>query len=525
MLVLFCAACGKKEPEGGEGPLSAPEAGKELSVAVSLEPEEGFDPTVSWGNHEVFLFQSSLLTYGLDMNLTGELAESYSVDSTGRVYTLTLRRDAVFSDGEPFTAEDVVFTFKKAAQTSTFIDYAALEDVRADGDHQVIFTLNRVEATFPNLLARQGIVPAHAYNEETYPENPIGTGPYMLKQWDRGQQVITERNPYYFRNTPYFEKITFVFLSEDAALAAAKAGAVDIAMTTPVLATVEVPGMRLEAYKAADIRGIGFPVLKRGAVKRTDGAVVGNDVTSDVAIRRALNYAVDRRAIVEYVLNGHGQVQYTENGGLAWENPEAHIADNDLEEARRILEAAGWVDADGDGVREKNGLRAEFSVLYPSSDGTRQAVAVVFADMVKSLGIRVNAEGLSWDQLFLRWYEEPAVLGTGQPSPLTGYKLYASRYAGTGYDNTSYYSNSAVDAYFEQAMNAAADTTYSFWKKAQWDGVTGTSARGDAVFVWLLSVDHLYYVKDNLFIGEQRLHGHGTQWQIVLNIEDWKWME
>ncbi|MDR1306482.1 MAG: ABC transporter substrate-binding protein [Treponema sp.] len=525
LLALFLAACGGKNSPAGEGGQSPVQDRKDLSVALSLEPEEGFDPTVSWGNHEIFVFQSTLLKYGLDMNLTGELAESYSVDSTGKVYTFVLRKDVTFSDGEPFTAEDVVFTLKKAAQTSTFIDYTAMEDVRADGDYQVIITLNKVESTFPNSIARQGIVPAHAYNEDTYPREPTGTGPYVLKQWDRGQQVITQRNPHYFRNTPYFEKITFVFLSEDAALAAAKAGTVDIAMTTPVLATAQIPGMRLEAYKASDARGIGFPVLKRGAVTRTDGAVVGNDVTSDAAIRRALNYAVDRQALVDHVLNGFGQRQYTESDNLAWGNPEALIADNNLEEAGKILDAAGWIDVDGDGIREKNGLKAEFTVLYPSVDGTRQAIAVVFADMAKPLGIKVHVEGLSWDQLFRRWYEDASVLGTGQLSPMTGYRLYSSRYAGIGYDNTSYYSNPMVDTYFDQAMDAAADTTYSFWKKAQWDGAFGTSVKGDAVFVWLLSVDHLYYVNENLFIGEQRLHGHGTQWQIVHSIEDWKWTE
>jgi peptide/nickel transport system substrate-binding protein len=521
LLAFFLAACGGKDRVQET---AAPDR-KELSVALSLEPEEGFDPTVSWGNHEIFVFQSTLLKYGMDMNLEGELAKSYSVDSTGKVYTFELRDDVKFSDGEAFTAEDVIFTLKKAAQTSTFIDYTAMEDVRADGDYRVIVTLNRVESTFPNEIVRQGIVPAHAYNEDTYPREPLGTGPYVLKQWDRGQQVITERNPYYFKNTPYFEKITFAFLSEDAALAAAKSGTVDIAMTTPVLATAQIPGMRLEAYKASDARGISFPFLKRGAAAREDGLAVGNDVTSDAAIRRAVNYGVDRQAIVEHVLNGFGQKQYTESDNLAWENPGAFIADNDPEEARRILDAAGWIDTDGDGIREKNGRKAEFTVLYPAVDGTRQAIAVVFADMVKPLGIKVNVEGLSWSQLFLRWYEDPWVVGTGQLSPLTGYKLYASRYAGSGSNNASYYSNPAVDGYFEQALAAFTDTTYEFWKKAQWDGATGTSVKGDAVCIWFLSVDHLYYINEKLFIGEQRLHGHGTQWQIVHSIENWKWAE
>lgn len=497
---------------------------KELFVSLGGEPGDGFDPTVRWGNHDTLLFQSSLLIYDLKMNLKGDLAEGYTVSEDGLTYTFQLRDDVKFSDGQPFTAKDVVFTFEKAAKSNTFIDYSNLAAVRADGDFKVIFTLNETQSIFPHLVMRQGIVPAYFYNEDTYSENPVGTGPFKLVQWDRGQQVIAVRNPYYYGQQPYFEKVTFAFLSEDASLAAAKAGTVDAIMTTPILAAGEIPGMDLYAIKAMDARGICFPTVPAGAVTREDGKLVGNDVTSDIAIRKAVNLALNRQMLLEGVLNGYGGKAYTECDGAPWSNPDAVFTDHDIEQAIEILEAAGWIGVDEDGIREKNGIKAEFKIIYPASDSTRQALAIVAADMLKPAGINAQPEGHSWDEIFAVLYNNPFVFGTGEMNPMVSYKQYSTYYAGVGSNNTMYYSNPMTDSYFAKALTAAdQETANDFWRNAQWDGTTGTAMYGEAAMAWMVNLDHLYYVNENLDIGNQRMHGHGTTWQFVRNIEEWKW--
>jgi peptide/nickel transport system substrate-binding protein len=295
-------------------------------------------------------------------------------------------------------------------------------------------------------------------------------------------------------------------------------------MTTPVLATGNIPGMELHAFAAADARGIAFPTLPKDSVKRDDGQPVGNDVTSDIAIRKAANIALDRQMLLNGVLNGYGAKAYTECDSLPWGSPDAAFKDNDIPGAIRILEEAGWVDVDGDGVREKNGLRAAFKVVYPSTDSTRQALAVAASDMLKPIGIEARPEGHSWDEIFTMLYDHPFVFGIGEMNPTVSYKQYSSNFAGMGTNNTMYYSNSVTDDYFARALRAVdQDEANDLWQKAQWDGVTGTSLNGESPMAWLVNLDHLYYINEKLDVGTQRIHGHGTTWQLARNIETWKW--
>src|SRR5699024_10258414 len=129
-----------------------------------------------------------------------------------------------------------------------------------------------------------------------YNENPIGSGPYQLVQWDKGQQLIVEENPHYYGDTSYFKKLTFLFPDEDAAFAAAQAGEVDVVAITPSFADHDVEGMKRIALDTVDNRGIVLPFVESGET-RDDGAPIGNDVTSDIAIRKAIDIGVDREAL------------------------------------------------------------------------------------------------------------------------------------------------------------------------------------------------------------------------------------
>ena len=179
----------------------------------------------------------------------------------------------------------------------------------------VEFHLKHANSTFIHSLLTLGIIPSHTYGDN-YAENPIGSGPYKLVQWDKGQQIIIEINPDYYGKKPFFKKITFLFLNEDAAFAAAKAGQVDMAYIPASFSKTQIPGMRLEAIQSVDNRGIMFPYVASGD-KTMDGRAIGNDVTADIAIRKAINTAIDRQALVEGVLEGHGTPGYSAADGLA----------------------------------------------------------------------------------------------------------------------------------------------------------------------------------------------------------------
>ncbi|KXH87109.1 ABC transporter substrate-binding protein [Sporosarcina sp. HYO08] len=525
MLAIVLAGCSSKSnpaKESKDQDNSKPK--DELVLSFGSEPATGFDPTTGWGRYGSPLFQSTLLKRDDDLKIVNDLATDYEVSEDGKVWTVVIRDDVKFSDGEPLTAEDVKFTFETAAENGSVVDLNVIEKIEVVNDTTIQFTLKEVQSTFVNSLVATGIVPKHAYTKD-YAENPIGSGPFQFVQWDKGQQLIVEANPNYYGKEPYFKKITFLFLSEDAGLAAAKAGTVDFVAVPAAFADTKVPGMTLKSVKTVDNRGIVFPYVPSGE-QTEDGLPIGNDVTADPAIRQAINIALDRQALVDGVLGGYGSPAYTSVDGLPWWNPDTVIEDGDLEAARKLLEDAGWKDIDGDGILEKDNLKAEFSLYYTADDAVRQSLTIAVADMLKPLGISVKVEGASWDVIAQKMFSEPVLMGWGSHDPHEMYNIYGGANAGVDWYNTGYYKNETVDDYFAKALQARSEEeALEFWKKAQWDGTTGLSAKGDAPWAWLVNIDHLYFVKDGLDIGKQRIHVHGHGWPATDNIADWKWSQ
>ena len=231
-----------------------------------------------------------------------------------------------------------------------------------------------------------------------------------------------------------------------------QAGQVDVAYTTPELADQDIPNMELVALESIDNRGIVLPyVSKQG--KNQLGFEVGNNVTSDIASRRALSYGIDREVLVEEVLNGYGS--------------------------------------------------------SPTGE---------------ELGIKINIEGTSWDIIAQDMYKDAVLMGWGAQNPLETYLLYHRDNMGRDYYNPENFSHERVDYYIDQAMSARdLEESYQYWKKVQWDGETGVATQGECPWVWLVNVDHLYFVREGLDIGKQKIHPHGHAWPLVANLKDWKW--
>lgn len=493
----------------------------DLVLAIGSEPDGGFDPCTGWGRYGNPLFQSTLIDTDKDMGITYDLATEYVISEDGLTWTFKLREDAYFTDGQLLTAEDIVFTFETAKDSGSIVDLTNMESIRALDKFNVEFKLLKPDLSFTYTVVATGIVPKHVYGPN-YGENPIGSGPYILAQWDKGQQVVMLANENYYGIKPDIGKVTILFLSEDAALAAAKAGQLDVAATTPDLANQEIPNMQLKRLESIDNRGLVLPYLKEQG-KNINGYDLGNNVTSDIAIRRALSYGIDRQTLVDDVLNGYGRPAYTECDGMPWANP-ASVVEHDIDKAKRILEDAGWIDPGNDGIREKDGLRAEFNLLYSASDSTRQALSAASSLQAEELGIKINIEGSSWDIIDQKMYKDAVMMGWGAQNPLETYLLYHSDNMGKDYYNPENFSNNKVDEYIDMAMSSKdLKESYGYWQKVQWDGSSGVSTEGESPWVWLVNVDHLYYVREGLDIGDQKIHPHGHAWPLVANLKEWKW--
>ncbi len=511
-----CGGGENDETQGG-GARSSDEV--VIAMPTGAEPEAGFDPCFGWGAaehaHEP-LIQSTLLVTDKELGVGYDLAKDYQISPDGMTWTVTIRDDVRFTDGQPLTAKDVAFTYEKVKETTSINDLTMMRSCEAPNDTTVLFHMNQPNSTFAYTMAIVGILPEHAYTAD-YGQQPIGSGRYKLEQWDKGQQVIFTANEDYYGEAPKMKKVTFLFMSEDAALAAAKAGTVDMAYTAATLSDQKVEGMHLEAYRSVDNRGISMPTGKPGG-KTKEGFDSGNAVTSDLAIRRALAYGLNREEMAEVVLNGHGTAAYSVCDGLPWYNPASEIS-FDLKKALGILEEGGWK-AGADGVREKDGVKAKFTLLYPTGDSVRQAIAAETANLAKELGIEIEIEGAGWDDLDARVNSTPMLYGWGANNPMEIYNLYRSGAAA----NPTGYANAVLDGYMDQALAATdVERSYELWKKAQWDGETGITPEGDYPWVWLLNIDHLYFVKDGLKVAKQKIHPHGTGWAVANNVDQWTW--
>lgn len=514
IIILTLSGCGVNKLESNEE--------NELIMAIGSEPEEGFDPCNGWGRYGSPLFQSTLIDTDHNMDIVYDLATEYAISNDGIIWTFKLRDDAYFTDGEKVKAEDVVFTFETAKNSGSIVDLTNMESISSISDTEVEFKLKKPDSSFVYTIAATGIVPKHVYGPN-YGDNPMGSGPFILVQWDKGQQIIMKANEDYYGKVPEIKKITILFMEEDTAFAAAKSGQLDVAITNANLAGKEINGMDLIAIKTIDNRGLTLPYLKDEGKTDENGNKIGNNVTSDISIRRALSYGIDREKLVNDVINGYGRPAYTECDGMPWANSEA-IVEYNLNKAKTILEEAGWIDSDRDGVREKEGVKAEFNLLYSSSDSTRQALAMAVALQAEELGIKINVEGTSWDIISKRMYSEAVLMGWGAQNPNETYLLYHSDNMGKDYYNPEYFSNDTVDRYIDSAMSTLdINESMEYWKKVQWDGQTGLSTRGECPWVWLVNVDHLYYIREGLDIGTQKIHPHGHAWPLVANLKHWKW--
>ena len=527
LVVSLLLGCGGESAERSGGSRDGD------SVVIALdpgsEPEAGFDPAYGWGAGEHVhepLIQSTLTVTNTDLTIGYDLATGYSVSEDGLTWQVTIRRDAKFTDGEPLTAEDVAFTYNTVKETSSVNDFTMLDHAEAADDTTVIFHMTRPFSIWPYTMAEVGILPEHAYDSATYGTEPVGSGRYILKQWDKGQQVILEANPDYYGEAPKMKQVTILFMEEDAAFLAAQSGQVDLAYTSATYSEEEVDGYTLAAYESVDNRGLNLPAVS--VTTDSEGRTVGNDFTSDVLVRRAINIGVDRQEMIDHVLNGYGSPAYSVCDQLPWYNEASEVA-YDPEGAAALLDEAGWALGE-DGVREKDGVQAKMNLLYSNGDSVRQALAADFADQMEELGIICTIEGVGWDTAYDRALSEPLLWGWGAHTPMELYNIYHTIEGNTvdGKDLAQYspYANETVDTYMDQALaESDLEEAYTLWQQAQWDGTTGVTQEGDIPWVWLVNIDHLYWVRDGLTVAEQKIHPHGHGWSIVNNVDQWKWEE
>ncbi|MCZ9346197.1 ABC transporter substrate-binding protein, partial [Streptomyces sp. TRM76130] len=460
-LAVGAGACSAPGGSGGDGKGGA----ESVVIGVASEPDT-LSPLLGYGkdgNSKIF---DGLLARGADLELKPALAKALpEIDDGGRTYTYTLREGVRFSDGKPLTAEDVVYTYETVLDPKTNntarSELDAVESVRADGDDQVVFTLKYPYAAFAARTVLP-VVPEHIAggqdpNTGSFNTEPVGTGPYTLAKWSRGEKLTFKANPDYWGGEPAVKSFTMAIIADDDVRATRlRSGDLDGAVLPPALAATFEGDDSRRTYdaKTYDFRAVTLPTA--------------GPVTGDRAIRRALDAAVDRRAMVDTILDGAGLPAY---GPLPTDDPwyaEDIARDQDLAKARRVLDQAGWKTAK-DGIRAKDGQRAAFTLYYPSGDKVRQDHALAYASDAKRAGIEVNVESATWEVIEPRMGRDAVLAGFGSVGdPDFGlYTLLHSSLAGDGFNNMARYDNPAVD----QALDTGRRSQDPDERRAAYDTV------------------------------------------------------
>ncbi|WP_432645658.1 ABC transporter substrate-binding protein [Methanobrevibacter sp.] len=482
-----------------------------LTVAAHsniAEPEAGFNPLTGWGcGHQNYnpLVQSCLFKTDKNGSIVPDLATDFSVSDDGKTWTVNVRNDVKFSDNSTFNAEDVAFTFNTAKETESELDLTNIKNVTVVNDTCVKFNLVESRSTFIYDLRYVGIVPSDSYDNSTYGENPIGTGPYVLDHWDKGQQVIFKINDNYYGDKPYFTQITLLFPKEATWLELAKSGEIDVVPVATSALNQTVDGYQFIEKSAGRAQGVSLPYLNDTGVVYNGTMKVGNNVTADKSIRKALNVGINRQDMCDEIFLGHASPEFTGVDTRDYANINAKLADGDVSKAKQILKDGGWSDTDGDGIVEKNGLKASFDLYYPPDYLDRQSMATVFAEQAKELGIEVNLVGADWDTIYQNLYHSAGLMQQTSPDPYKSiYQQYHSKEMDGFYMNPNLYNNSDSDKLMEEAMHtsdlAKADL---LWSQSALVNGGGWGPAGDAPWVWIANYKYNYFIKNGIDIGEQ----------------------
>lgn len=363
-------------------------------VIGSLEEPGNLSPLSALPHHfpehvPMTLMFDSLIQFLPDGNIAPRLAESWEVSSDGRTYIFKLNPRAKWWDGAQVTADDVKFTFEAALRPETQSSTEGLDQiasVEVVDPTTVRVTLKRVTPMFLVQGGSRGIVPRHLLEGQDlakgeFNRKPVGSGPYRFVSWTPGQSIVMEANRDYFLGAPAIDRVVFKILpDQNVVLTQLRAGEIQYALITPRdLAAVEkLPGIKLYENPTPRFFDIS-PKYDR-------------PYFSDVRVRQALLYGINRQGIVDKVLLGHGKVIESNVSPVSWAyNDKLPRRDYDPDRARQLLSEAGWQPGP-DGVRQKDGQRLAFTVLINSFDRTLEQALIVAQQDLKQIGVEMSLE-------------------------------------------------------------------------------------------------------------------------------------
>lgn len=343
--------------------------------------------------------------------------ENGAISPDHLTYTYRIRKNAKWHDGVPVTSADAEFSYRVMMDPDINVEsrqgWDVIERVETPDSHTVVFHLKEVYANFVgDCFYDESVLPKHLLEHELggdfqrsdFHRHPVGSGPFVLKEWQPGSHIVLEANRNYYGSGPFLEKIIVKFVPDGNALLmqleTGEIQAIDNAPNTLLAAIERLKGVRLYRNPALFLEHLDLNCE--------------NPILQDVRVRRALALATDRKEISEKIYRGVWEPAFGED------HPRSPYYDSSLEKlwplnldsARRILSSAGWRDEDGDGVREKNGERLKLKISSTTGNLDRERTELVLREQYSRIGVSLEIRNYHPSQLYASW-DEGGVLRRG----------------------------------------------------------------------------------------------------------------
>jgi peptide/nickel transport system substrate-binding protein len=425
------------------------------------------------------------------------LAESWEVSEDGLTWTFRLREGITWSDGDPVDSADFKFTYdaigSDLVETPRKSNLDGIASIEAPDPLTVVVTFAESRCDGLNNLGLP-ILPSHLYAADfsdimTSPlnENPtVSAGPLLFQSWTRDDNITMTRNESYWRGAPYMEgRIIRVIPDTGAQLAQLQNGELDTMALEPDQIATAQTFPNIEIYRFED-DGYDYIALNQANPENPqpgqdeNGNLIEQDphpVLSDVNVRKAIAHALDYQTIIDNVYLGQGyQIASNVLPAISWaHDPTIEPYAYDLEQAAALLEEAGWVDADGDGVREKEGQPLELTLLTNAGNTLREDLGALVQDQLNQIGFDVTFEAIDFGVLvetMLGQTFDMVIIGwTGTGTDPNDENLWATRFdtPGSGFNFVSYH-NPEMDELLTQGVTVpgcAPEERAPFYKEIQ----------------------------------------------------------
>ncbi len=430
--------------------------------------------TVVLGNVFERLFEYNVEVDKIDF--VPHLAEKMDISKDGLEVTIHLRDDIYFSDSQPVTADDVLFTYNTimdpgvdAANLRNYYDN--FESVEKIDDLTIKFTFRELYWKTLESMAVFEVLPEHIYKYDDPSEfnehrtNPVGSGPYVFDKWDVGQQIVLKRNENYWGKKPKIKRRVFRIITNDkAALQAMRSGEIDIMEPRPE----QFADMENDEEFKKD-----FNLLKYWEPSVPYYFIGWNQARpffADQKVRLAMTHLVDRNAIVDHLLKGNGAVVsgpfYIHSGQ---NSPDVELWPFDVERAKELLDEAGWVDSDGDGIRDKLGVKFSFKYSYATGKLVYEQLAKMLKDTAAKVGIEITPDPYEWSIFIERITDgkfDAITVGWGGTVESDPYQIFHSSQIADRGSNRTHYNSPVADELMDKARRTIDEgKRYKLYRK------------------------------------------------------------